>query len=511
MSTTTLATATALPTLTDFVPVFEDTIVRSVHDRQLAGVTFVLPHGNDPAVREAVDVVLDALNPALRAQTVALVMLTASFVCASGMILSSAVNGRWHNPTQRIPIYLATFDIIGCTIHLTDHLYTMMNFHTFGPRTCSLLGGFFQFWVGTQVAMVSYLAFNIGACARARKNVDWGRWDYQLLVPTFLLSGLQVLPGAVLNVFGSSGYWCFIDAKSEYSFAANILYRLVAPTIGVLVTCYSYGSAAYELRKDMRVTHRTHKAADRHLADIEKGNNAACETPGNGEEAYESECDECDAISCYSSSDDDDAIIEVATDGRRASTRPDMREIRLRFGGLITNSSNNEDTVIGTTTLPVERHYSLQSCDTAIISQSTPQPSIMSGGTSTRAATMVPTSAACSTTAAAPRHHRLHRACRHHRHAAIHMVTAYMIAFVAQWAPVIIYLTYIAIDWRSSGVPLAANAFFYGSGIAHYGVYAALGRGNLLKGRSSRAAGKAAHRFRPAQSAPPADTAVPSR
>jgi hypothetical protein len=55
--------------------------------------------------------------------------------------------------------------------------------------------------------MVTFLAINIGLCAQARKSVNWGRWDAMLLVPTFLVSLLLVIPGIIVDVFGSAGYW----------------------------------------------------------------------------------------------------------------------------------------------------------------------------------------------------------------------------------------------------------------------------------------------------------------
>jgi hypothetical protein len=69
-----------LPPLSHFVQVFDDTLVKSVHQRHVAGITLTLPGGNQPEALAAVTAILDALEQALRVHTVSMILITASIL-----------------------------------------------------------------------------------------------------------------------------------------------------------------------------------------------------------------------------------------------------------------------------------------------------------------------------------------------------------------------------------------------------------------------------------------------
>ncbi|KAI9599173.1 hypothetical protein BDF19DRAFT_430318 [Syncephalis fuscata] len=421
-------TSTPLPPLSRFVQIFDDSLVKSVHERHVAGITLVLPGGNNAEALAAVNAILDALEPALRIHTISMVLITASILCAMGMIFSSIVNRRWHNPTQRIPIYLATFDVIGCGLHLSDHIHTMLSHHPFSYDACRAVGTIYQFWTGTQVVMVTFLAINVGLCARARKSVSWGRWDLFLLVPTFVVSALLVLPGIILDSFGSSGYWCFIRADSDYGYGANILYRLVVPTIGVFGTCIGYGLATYEVRRDVHDAQE--KTAEEPPINVD---------PKTLEQHLNtSNCIECDADSTY--------------EPENGPTQLELYSNNISLATSIQNPSHES----GYNTVRANNQQTTNSHNIQSINQPAAQSLASRKLTAWQKAYYQPQ----------------RRICRHHRHAAVHYFTAYLLLLFR--------------NGHLSSVPLAANSFFLCSGIAHYAVYASLGRGNLLKLRINR-------------------------
>lgn len=259
-------------------------------------------------------------------------------------------------------------------------------------------------------------------------------------------------------------YRCFIKGESEYSYAANILYRLIVPTIGVFGTCAGYGLATYEVRKDVK------NAEQR----------AESEPPISQLDLYQLEmqsttagCPECDADSTYEP--------DTAT----------WNEQPLDTSAIHTPNNNNNQhhqhnmTISSIQTLgstpPTRRHSQHYSLATEV--NHPPSSARPSNAPSLNYTTLHTATTLRLKAWQKAQYQPHHRICRHHRHAAIHYFSAYLIAAVSQWTPVLIYTVYLATGWTAASVPLAANSFFLCSGIAHYAVYASIGRGNLLKTR----------------------------
>ena len=72
--------STTFTPLSHFAQVFDDTLVKSIHERHVAGVTLALPDGDNADVLTAVNAVLDALEPALRIHTISMILITASIL-----------------------------------------------------------------------------------------------------------------------------------------------------------------------------------------------------------------------------------------------------------------------------------------------------------------------------------------------------------------------------------------------------------------------------------------------
>ncbi|RKP14790.1 hypothetical protein BJ684DRAFT_18834 [Piptocephalis cylindrospora] len=205
-----------------------------------------------PYVVKLADVDWKEYQIPLRIHSIALVLLSASFCCSATILLLSWAMGRTRTIGHRIPIYLGICDIFASGIHIIDHIYSLMNRHPFPPAQCTAVAAVFSFWINCSLFLVSTMAISIFYGVYRHTLIDFGRYDWKLLVTTMIGSLVFVSLGLGFRAYGSSGYWCYIDPMSPWGMSANTFYHFTLP-LGVLSICFfCYSLTFRKMRQNAR-------------------------------------------------------------------------------------------------------------------------------------------------------------------------------------------------------------------------------------------------------------------
>ncbi|KAI9228230.1 MAG: hypothetical protein DHS80DRAFT_23473 [Piptocephalis tieghemiana] len=192
----------------------------------------------------------DDVQPYLRVHSIALTILTASFLCGVLLVTSIIHKKRYKSPGQRFPLYLAITDILASGIHLVDHAYNLVHLSVPSPGVCTAIGAFFQFSTYAGLTLTLLMAIHLYLSVKCHVQISWGSHDWKILTIASFTSLLTVIIGLPLNVFGSFTYWCFIDASSKYGVKAASVYYVFIPIFYLVITAIAYALTIRTMRKN---------------------------------------------------------------------------------------------------------------------------------------------------------------------------------------------------------------------------------------------------------------------
>ncbi|KAK3093666.1 hypothetical protein FSP39_018658 [Pinctada imbricata] len=173
--------------------------------------------------------------------------------------------------SERFVVYLALCDGLFNIAHSMDHLHIIITRnHVYPKELCQFYGFMLTEFITAQNLMVNVVAFNAFILIYFRKNVEFGKYDWRLLLYTFGTPFVAASIAAALGTLGTNGAFCYFDGvKGEL---ANIFFTtvplLLILSINIVLYCLTWHRIHDEavrlqdsLGKDARMIRASHKAA----------------------------------------------------------------------------------------------------------------------------------------------------------------------------------------------------------------------------------------------------------
>lgn len=162
----------------------------------------------------------------------ALVCICSSFICViAALVLSfrrqegKLFFKQW-SKSDRFIVYLAICDGLFNIAHFTDHLHIVITRDHVRPKElCEFYGFTLAEFITAQNLLVNVVAINVFMLIYFNKNLDFGKWDWKLLMWTFGAPFVGATVAAIFGQLGTNGSFCFFDPiKGRYS---NIFFTTV--------------------------------------------------------------------------------------------------------------------------------------------------------------------------------------------------------------------------------------------------------------------------------------------
>jgi G protein-coupled glucose receptor regulating Gpa2. len=148
----------------------------------------------------------------------ALTCISVSLLCVSVILFLSCrkqhdpgeLNGirkrasfyKW-SKGERFVIYVCVCDGLFNSFHLIDHIYILaIKNHVRPKQLCEFYGFMLVEFIGAQLFMVNLIAINAFLLIYFRTNIEFGKYDYRLLLWTF---GMPLLTGCICLGIGALG------------------------------------------------------------------------------------------------------------------------------------------------------------------------------------------------------------------------------------------------------------------------------------------------------------------
>ncbi|XP_071161993.1 uncharacterized protein [Mytilus edulis] len=206
----------------------------------------------------------------------AIACICISFICAVAVIGYSFYHQKcstffqW-TKSERFVVYMALCDALFNISHFCDHTHIVVTKSFPMPKSlCAFYGFILAEFVTAQNLMVNIVAINVFVLIYFRKQIDFGRWDYRLLVYVFGVPAVGATIAATLGKFGPSGAFCYIDAvkgQMTYIFFTTVplLLILVSNTVMYVVSWFRIYTETREIKsslgKSSRAIRASHQAA----------------------------------------------------------------------------------------------------------------------------------------------------------------------------------------------------------------------------------------------------------
>ncbi|XP_057309262.1 uncharacterized protein LOC130647427 [Hydractinia symbiolongicarpus] len=184
----------------------------------------------------------------------ALTCISVSFITAIVVIFISFKHQRittfftWIK-SERFVVYLAFCDALFNICHSMDHLHVVVTKnHVYPKGLCVFYGIMLAEFTTAQNLMVNVVAINAFILIYFRKNLDFGSWDWKLLLWVFGTPFLGSMIALATGTMGPNGTFCYFDGVNGVY--ANLLYTTVPLIIILLMNIILYVLTWYRIRKE---------------------------------------------------------------------------------------------------------------------------------------------------------------------------------------------------------------------------------------------------------------------
>lgn len=169
----------------------------------------------------------------------AIICIVSSFTCAVIAITLSFKRQSYSHfftkwsKSDRFIVYMALCDGLFNVSHFTDHMHiVIVKNHVYPKELCEFYGFTLAVFITSQNLCVNIVALNAFLLMYFNKNLNFGRWDWKLLVWTFGVPFLGATISAIAGQLGPNGSFCYFDGIKGN--VANICFTTV-PLLIILV------------------------------------------------------------------------------------------------------------------------------------------------------------------------------------------------------------------------------------------------------------------------------------
>ncbi|XP_052762212.1 uncharacterized protein LOC128204844 [Mya arenaria] len=209
----------------------------------------------------------------------AIVCIAVSLSCALAAITLSfrrksyrTFFSKW-SKSERLVVYLSTFDALFSVSHLPDHLQIVITKDHVRPRElCTIYGFMLVVFFAAQMLIVNVVAIDAFVMMYFNKKIYFGKYDSGLLVLTFGVPFVGAVVAAVYGQFGPMGSACFYDAVKGN--VANLSFTTIPLPIVMTVNITLYILTWFKIRNQVNNLKNT-------LGPLTRTTNAPCKAARN--------------------------------------------------------------------------------------------------------------------------------------------------------------------------------------------------------------------------------------
>ncbi|XP_062614359.1 uncharacterized protein LOC134276089 [Saccostrea cucullata] len=153
--------------------------------------------------------------------------------------------------SERLVVYLALCDGLFNISHALDHTQMIVTKnHVYPKELCTFYAFMLMEFVTAQNLMVSAVALNVFILIYFSKDLNFGKYDWRLLVYTFGIPCVGGTLAAIFDKLGPNGYSCYLDIVKG---GVTIFFYTTAPLLAVLITnIILYGLTWKRIRSESR-------------------------------------------------------------------------------------------------------------------------------------------------------------------------------------------------------------------------------------------------------------------
>ncbi|XP_061174552.1 uncharacterized protein LOC133183633 [Saccostrea echinata] len=186
----------------------------------------------------------------------AITCIVLSFVSAVAIIIASF---RLQNiktffswtKSERFVVYLALCDGLFNFAHSMDHTHIVLTRnHVYPKELCEFYGFMLAEFITAQNLMVNVVALNVFVLIYFTKDLNFGAYDWRLLLYTFGLPCVGGTMAAYFDMLGPNGTFCYFDGvKGE---VANLFFTTVPLLTVLFMNIIVYGLTWKRIRSESK-------------------------------------------------------------------------------------------------------------------------------------------------------------------------------------------------------------------------------------------------------------------
>ncbi|XP_062593169.1 uncharacterized protein LOC134254648 [Saccostrea cucullata] len=186
----------------------------------------------------------------------AITCIVLSFISAVAIIIASF---RLQNiktffswtKSERFVVYLALCDGLFNIAHSLDHTHIVLTRnHVYPKELCEFYGFMLAEFITAQNLMVNVVALNVFILIYFTKDLNFGVYDWRLLLYTFGLPCVGGTLAAYFDMLGPNGTFCYFDGvKGE---VANLFFTTVPLLTVLLMNIIVYGLTWKRIRSESK-------------------------------------------------------------------------------------------------------------------------------------------------------------------------------------------------------------------------------------------------------------------
>ena len=133
-------------------------------------------------------------------------LLCAIFVLTASFKAQNITTFFLWTKSERFVVYLAICDALFNICHSMDHLHLVISKnHVYPKGLCAFYGFMLAEFITAQNLMVNVVSINAFVLIYFRKKIDFGKWDWKLLLWTFGLPFMGAIIAGSADTLGPNG------------------------------------------------------------------------------------------------------------------------------------------------------------------------------------------------------------------------------------------------------------------------------------------------------------------
>ncbi|CAG8682020.1 9819_t:CDS:2, partial [Funneliformis mosseae] len=144
-------------------------------------------------------------------------------------------------PSQKFPFYMSIMDLLIALITIPNLFYPMQNNELLNSEVlCQIFGFSMSSLINMNMILMTTFAIKTYLHICKRIIVNFGSYDWKLIISILTLSTPFSIITAVFNGYGQDNYWCYMNRMNNYGSKASMICSVIFTYIVIMTTTFCY-------------------------------------------------------------------------------------------------------------------------------------------------------------------------------------------------------------------------------------------------------------------------------